>query len=87
MTKTYGQKELLSWNKKHFSLFLKGFQLSKIVSDLECAFKDEVDFLHADKRLFQHFGHQSFLQGWSGADLGLIWGCCKIKKKMIIELM
>ena len=28
------RKELLSRNKKHFSLFLKGFQLSKIVSDL-----------------------------------------------------
>ena len=26
--------ELLRWNKKHFSSFLKGFQLSKIVSDL-----------------------------------------------------
>ena len=26
-------------NVKHFSSFLKGFQLSKIVSDLECAFK------------------------------------------------
>ena len=28
------RKELLRWNKKHFSSFLKGFQLSKIVSDL-----------------------------------------------------
>ena len=26
--------ELLRWNKKHFSSFLKGFQLSKIVPDL-----------------------------------------------------
>ena len=26
------------WNKKHFSSFLKGFQLPKIVSGLECAF-------------------------------------------------
>ena len=35
------QKELLKWNKKHFSSFLKGFQLSKIVSDvIECAFKE-----------------------------------------------
>ena len=37
MTKTYISwewKELLKWNKKHFSSFLKGFQLSKIVSDL-----------------------------------------------------
>ena len=28
------QKELLRWNKKHFPLFLKGFQLPKINSDL-----------------------------------------------------
>ena len=28
------RKELLRWNKKHFSLFLKAFQLPKIVSDL-----------------------------------------------------
>ena len=37
MTKTYTsseQEELLRWNKKHFSSLLKGFQLSKIVSDL-----------------------------------------------------
>ena len=37
MTKTYISwewKELLRWNKKHFSSFLKGFQLSKIVLDL-----------------------------------------------------
>ena len=26
-------KELLTWNKKHFSSYLKGFQLSEIVSD------------------------------------------------------
>ena len=31
--------ELLRWNKKHFSSFLKGFQLSKIVSqNWGCAF-------------------------------------------------
>ena len=37
MTKTlisWKRKELLRWNKKDFSSFLKGFQLSKIVSDL-----------------------------------------------------
>ena len=37
MTKTqisWEWKELLRWNKKDFSSFLKGFQLSKIVSDL-----------------------------------------------------
>ena len=28
------RKELLRWNEKYFSSFLKGFQLSKIVSDL-----------------------------------------------------
>ena len=28
------QKELLRWNKKHFSLLLKTFQLPKFVSDL-----------------------------------------------------
>ena len=37
MTKTlicWERKELLRWNTKHFSSFLKGFLLSKIVSDL-----------------------------------------------------
>ena len=37
MTKTLisqERKEPLGWNKKHFSSFLKGFQLSKIVPDL-----------------------------------------------------
>ena len=29
------QKELLRWNKKHFSLFLKEFQLLEIVSGLK----------------------------------------------------
>ena len=41
MTKTWiswERKELLRWNKKHFSSFLKGFQLSKIVSDLRVRF-------------------------------------------------
>ena len=28
------EEKLLRWNKKHFSLFLKDFQLPKIVSDL-----------------------------------------------------
>ena len=28
------RKELLRWNKKHFSSFLKGFQSSKSESDL-----------------------------------------------------
>ena len=28
------KKEILRWNKRHFSVFLKGFQLSKIDSDL-----------------------------------------------------
>ena len=27
------RKELLKWNKEHFHHFLKGFQLSEIVSD------------------------------------------------------
>ena len=27
------QKELLTWNKKQLSSFLKGFQLSEVVSD------------------------------------------------------
>ena len=36
--KSWEQKELLRWNKKHFSSFSKGFQLSKKGS--ECAFKD-----------------------------------------------
>ena len=31
------EKELLKWNKKHFSSFLKGFQLSKIVLDPQSA--------------------------------------------------
>ena len=31
---SWEQNELLSWNKKHFSLFLKGFQWPKIVSNL-----------------------------------------------------
>ena len=31
---SWEQKELLRWNKKHFLLFLKGFQLSKVASDL-----------------------------------------------------
>ena len=31
---SWGQKELLKWNKKHFPLFSKGFQLSEIISDL-----------------------------------------------------
>ena len=30
------KKAILRWNKKHFSLFLKGFQLPKIVSDFKC---------------------------------------------------
>ena len=34
ITNTWEQKELLRWNKKDFSSFLKGFQLSKIASDL-----------------------------------------------------
>ena len=37
LTKTWislERKELLRWNEKHFPSFLKGFQLSKIVSDL-----------------------------------------------------
>ena len=37
MTKTqisWEWKELLRWNKKHFSSFLKGFQLSRIASDV-----------------------------------------------------
>ena len=37
---SWEQKELLSWNKKQFSSFLKGFQLPKIFADLECAFND-----------------------------------------------
>ena len=36
---SWEQVELLRWNKRHFSSFLKGFQISKIVSDLECTFK------------------------------------------------
>ena len=31
---SWEQKELLRWNKKYFSSFLKSFQLPKIVSDL-----------------------------------------------------
>ena len=31
---SWERKELLRWNKKYFSSFLKGFHLSKIVSDL-----------------------------------------------------
>ena len=31
---SWERKELLRWYKKHFSLFLKAFQLPKIVSDL-----------------------------------------------------
>ena len=31
---SWERKELLRWNKEHFSSFLKGFPLSKIVSDL-----------------------------------------------------
>ena len=43
MTKTqvsWEQRELLRWNKKHFGSFLKGFQLSKIVSDLRLPFEN-----------------------------------------------
>ena len=32
------QKELLNWNKKHFSSFLKGFQFPKLVSNLRMRF-------------------------------------------------
>ena len=28
------EKSFLRWNKKHFSSFLKGFQMTKILSDL-----------------------------------------------------
>ena len=31
---SWERKELLRWNKKHFSSLLKGFQLPKVVSDL-----------------------------------------------------
>ena len=31
---SWQRKELLRWSKKYFSLFLTGFQLSKIISDL-----------------------------------------------------
>ena len=41
MTKTWGQKELLRWNKKHFSSFLKGFQLSEIVLDLRVCLEND----------------------------------------------
>ena len=34
---SWERKELLRWNKKHFSSFLKGFQLSKLSQTLECA--------------------------------------------------
>ena len=32
---SWKQKKLLRWNEKHSSSFLKGFQFSKIVSDLK----------------------------------------------------
>ena len=34
---------LLRWNQKHFSSFLKGFQLPKKFSDLKILFKEEID--------------------------------------------
>ena len=39
--RTKKQKEFLRWNKKHFSSFLKGFQLPKIVSDLRPPLKQK----------------------------------------------
>ena len=37
---SWERKELLKGNKKHFSSFLKGFHLSKIISDLRVRFKN-----------------------------------------------
>ena len=31
---SWGREWLLGWNKKHFSSFLKGFQMPRVVSDL-----------------------------------------------------
>ena len=36
---SWERKELLRWNKKHFSSILKGFQLSKLSHTWECIFK------------------------------------------------
>ena len=47
--------QLFRWNKKKFSLFLKCFELPKIVSDCECAFKAGINYrihLNASKSLY-----------------------------------
>ena len=42
---SWERKELLRWNKKHFPSFLRGFQVLKRVSDLECASKEAVIYM------------------------------------------
>ena len=42
--KSWEQKELLTWNKKHFSSFLKDFRLPKVVSDLRARLYNLISF-------------------------------------------
>ena len=38
------RKEVLRWNKKHFSSFIKGFQFSKIVSDMRVCLSRQLSY-------------------------------------------
>ena len=51
---SWEQNDLWTWNKKHFSSFLKGFQLTKVVSDLRVRFK--YFFMYVCKKINTNVG-------------------------------
>ena len=63
---SWERKELLRWNKKHFSSFLKGFYLPKIVSDLRVRLKNvcilELWWVHLRSRIISFFVFNTYHQ-------------------------